>query len=55
MVHEAKLTTKIEIEAVRAVPREGMSLDELADKMKQIGNEVLEINREENYLLLKHK
>lgn len=44
---------KIEIESIKAVPREGMTLDELVEKMKEIGNEVVEINREGNYLLIK--
>lgn len=55
MIHEATIKAKVEIESVKAIPREGMTLDELAAKMPEIGHEVLEINREENYLLLKHK
>lgn len=54
MNHVSKLAVKLEIESVKATPREGMTLDQLAVKMAEIGNEVLEINREKNYLLLKH-
>lgn len=45
---------KFEIEAIRAVPREGMTLEELEVKMAEIGNVILEKNVEGNYLLLKH-
>lgn len=51
---EATISAKVEIDSVKAVPREGMTLDELVVKMEEIGNEVLEINRRGNYLLLKH-
>lgn len=54
MEHESTIKVKLEIESVKATPREGMTLDELVLKMKEIGNEVLEVNHEENYLLLKH-
>lgn len=55
MIHEATIKAKVEIESVKAIPREGMTLDQLVVKMSEIGNEVLEINREENYLILGHK
>lgn len=55
MNDDAMIRVKIEIESIKATPREGMTLDELVENMKEIGNEVLEVNREENYLLIKHK
>lgn len=53
MEREIKPKVKIEIESVKAYPREGVTLDELEIKMAEIGNIVLEKNVEENYLLLK--
>ena len=54
MKAEATLKAKIEVESIKAVPVEGVTLDELIIKMKELGNKVIEINREGNYLLLAH-
>ena len=55
MTQETKLKIKVEIESVWATPREGMTLDELAERMKFVGNEVVEIDRANNRLKLKIK
>lgn len=48
------ISAKIEIDSIKATPREGMTLDELIEKMEEIGNKVIAVNREGNYLLLAH-
>lgn len=45
----------VELAQIKATPREGMTLQELADKMPALNYEVIETNREENFLLLKVK
>lgn len=48
------IKVNLEIESIKATPREGMTLDELILKMNEVGNEVLETNYAGNYLLMKH-
>ena len=54
MENEQKLKMEVEIESIKATPREGVTLDELAAEMEDLGNEILETNYEENYLIIKH-
>lgn len=54
MQAQATIKTKLEIQQVKAIPREGMTLDELESKMRGVGNEILEKNVEGNYLIIKH-
>ena len=37
---------------IKAEPKDGISLDELIYKMKELGNNIIEINYKENYILI---
>lgn len=51
MVHKTAQTQTLEVD-FWATPAPHLTLDELIEEMKQIGNTVLEVDRENNRLLL---
>lgn len=51
MSQQVPLTLRIEM-AVWATPAEGVSLEDLVERMRALGNPVLEIDREANRILV---
>lgn len=54
MTQEVRIKPRIEIESVWARPREGMSLDELVLRLGELGNRIVEIDRENNRVRIAH-